>query len=71
MKWYKIVIIIAVLAGISTLIPTSASKPCFLSYYAHCTFTPISTIICWAIALGIYRRKLKFRCVDIIFHCIV
>ena len=52
MKWYKVVIIIAVLAGISTLIPTSASKPCYLGYYAHCTFTPISTIICWGIAWG-------------------
>jgi hypothetical protein len=59
MKWYKIVIIIAILAGISTLIPTSASKPCYLGYYAHCTFTPISTIICWYIAWSIYQRKSK------------
>ena len=59
MKWYKIVIIIAVLAGISTLIPASASKPCYLGYYAHCTFTPISTIICWYIAWNIYQRKSK------------
>jgi hypothetical protein len=59
MKWYKIVIIIAILAGISTLIPTSASKPCYLGYYAHCTFTPISAIICWGTAWGIYRYKSK------------
>lgn len=59
MKWYKVVIIIAVLAGISTLIPTSASKPCYLGYYAHCTFTPISTIIFWYIAWNIYQRKSK------------
>jgi len=59
MKWYWAGIIIAVLAGISTLIPASASKVCFLGYYAHCSYTPISTIICWAIALGIYWLKLK------------
>ncbi|MBA7591211.1 hypothetical protein ES708_33363 [subsurface metagenome] len=59
MKWYKILIVIAVLAGVSTLIPASASKLCYLGYYAHCTFTPISTLICWGIAWGIYRRKLK------------
>ena len=61
MKWYKAIIIIAVLAGVSTLIPASASKPCYLGYYAHCTFTPISTIICWGFAWGIYRSKLKKR----------
>ena len=59
MKWHKIVIVIAVLAGVSTLIPASASKLCYFGYYAHCTFTPISTLICWGIAWGIYRRKLK------------
>jgi len=59
MNWYKIIVIIAIVAGISTLIPTSASKVCYLGYYAHCTFTPISTIICWVIAWYIYRLKLK------------
>lgn len=59
MKWYKTIIIILILAGISTLIPASASKPCYLGYYAHCTFTPISTIICWGFAWGIYQGKLK------------
>lgn len=61
MKWYKTIIIIAVLAGVSTLIPALASKPCYLGYYAHCTFTPISTIICWGFSWGIYRSKLKKR----------
>jgi hypothetical protein len=52
MKWHKILIVIAVLAGVSTLIPASASKLCYLGYYAHCTFMPISTIICWGYCLG-------------------
>ena len=62
MKWYYWtgVVIFAVL-GISTLIPAPASKLSLLGYYAHCSFTPISTIICWAIAGVIYwlgkRRK--------------
>jgi len=59
MKWYNILIIIAILAGVSTLIPALASKPCYLGYYAHCTFTPISTIMCWGIAWYIYWLKLK------------
>jgi len=62
LKWYYWtgVVIFAVL-GISTLIPAPASKLSLLGYYAHCSFTPISTIICWAIAGVIYwlgkRRK--------------
>jgi len=59
MRWYKILIVIAILAGVSTLIPASASKPCYLGYYAHCTFTPISTLICWGFAWVICRCKLK------------
>jgi len=63
MKWYFWVgVVITVLLGISTLIPASASKPCLLGYYAHCSLTPISTIICWAIAGVIYclgKRKEK------------
>jgi len=55
-------VVIAVALGISTLIPAPASKPCLLGYYAHRSFTPISTIICWAIAGAIYwlgKRKGK------------
>jgi len=63
MKWYFWAgIVIAVVLGISTLIPAPASKPCLLGYYAHCSFTPISTIICWMIAGIIYwlgKRKEK------------
>ncbi|MDZ7314689.1 MAG: hypothetical protein ONB24_01055 [candidate division KSB1 bacterium] len=43
--------ILSTLAGLSTLLPqASASKPCLLGYSAHCTFTPISTLICFALA---------------------
>jgi len=63
MKWYFWVgVLIAIVLGISTLIPAPASKPCLLGYYAHCSFTPISTVICWVIAGVIYwlgKRKEK------------
>jgi flavodoxin len=41
-------------AGIWTLIPTAwlghgASKPCYLGYVAHCSFTPWSSIILFAL----------------------
>jgi len=35
-------------SGIMTLIPDEASKPCYLGYYAHCSFTPFSTLILFA-----------------------
>jgi len=51
MKWYYwLLVVIFFLLGILTLIPAPASKPCLLGYYAHCTFMPVSTIICWIIA---------------------
>lgn len=33
--------------GIWTLLPDEAKKPCYLGYYAHCSFTPFSTLICF------------------------
>ncbi len=49
-------------AAISTLFPqTSASKVCIPGYYAHCIFTPFSTIICILLAGIICSiRKRKF-----------
>jgi len=38
-------------AGIMTLIPDEASKSCYLGYYAHCSFTPFSTLILFAMAI--------------------
>lgn len=61
MKWYYWVgIIVAIILGVSTLIPAPASKPLLLGYYAHCSFAPISTIICLAIAgviTGLEKEK--------------
>ena len=64
-KGYGILLVFAIiftLATISSLVPqASASKPCMLGYYAHCTFTPISTIICLLLAaLACVIRKKKF-----------
>ncbi len=50
------------LCTISTLIPAEqASKACMLGYKAHCTFTPVSTLIC-AIPAGLvcFIRKRFF-----------
>jgi hypothetical protein len=45
------VTVLLTLAAVSTIIPSSsASKECLLGYKAHCTFTPIGTIICLAAA---------------------
>ena len=47
--------------GIWTLLPDEAKKPCYLGYYAHCSFTPFSTIILFGMTiLGIILlMKLK------------
>ncbi len=34
-----------------TFIPDDASKPCYLGYYAHCSFTPYSTLILFTMAI--------------------
>jgi len=55
MRWYYWALTIVFIAlAISTVIPAPASKPSLLGYYAHCSFTPISTVICLAIAGAIY-----------------
>lgn len=51
--WWLLVAIFAVL-GISTLVPAPASKPNLIGYYSHCSFTPISTVICWVVAGAFY-----------------
>ena len=56
--WLLALTIILTLAAVSTLIPqASASKPCLLGYKAHCTFTPIGTIICLVLAAGVCRLR--------------
>ena len=49
-KKYRISSVVALLLGLSTLVPAPASKPCLLGYYAHCSWAPASTLICLAIA---------------------
>lgn len=49
--------------AIVTAIPeSSASKDCLLGYRAHCTFTPISTLILLALSAGLsYHIVRKYR----------
>jgi len=55
LRWYyRVGVIVFVVLGVTTLIPAPASKPSLLGYYAHCSFTPISTVICWVIAGVMY-----------------
>jgi hypothetical protein len=44
-------IIGGIISGVITLLPDDASKPCYLGYYAHCSFTPYSTIILFSMAI--------------------
>ncbi|HBT40457.1 MAG: hypothetical protein H5T93_08010 [Pseudothermotoga sp.] len=45
-----------------TLLPIpGASKPCLIGYYAHCSFTPISTIICWIPGGILYWRRRRAK----------
>jgi hypothetical protein len=61
MKWYWwLLIAVFIILGASTLIPAPASKPNMFGYYSHCSFTPISTVICFIIAGACYwlgKRK--------------
>ena len=55
LKWYWwLLVVLSVLAAISTALPFSGpdTPDCYLGYQAHCSFTPISTIICVVIAIG-------------------
>jgi hypothetical protein len=55
LKWYYWAgMAVAVVLGLWTLIPDSASKVGLLGYRSHCPFAPISTIVCWLIAGVIY-----------------
>jgi len=60
-KW-KILSVFSAVMGVWTVVPAPASKSCLLGYYAHCSFTPIGTIICLVISgafLWIGRRREK------------
>jgi hypothetical protein len=61
---YGLLLIMTILftvAALSTLIPAAnASKTCMLGYRAHCTFTPISTIICIILAGSVCSIRKRF-----------
>lgn len=46
--WLLLIItIIFTIAALATIMPSDrASKLCLIGYNAHCTFTPVSTLIC-------------------------
>jgi hypothetical protein len=50
------------LCALSTLIPAEhASKVCMLGYKAHCSFTPVSTLLCVILAaIACFIRKRFF-----------
>jgi hypothetical protein len=61
LKWYWwILVIAAFIMGIYTLVPTPidasnlflrrAAMPNLFGYYSHCSYAPMSTLICWIIA---------------------
>jgi len=56
---YKVSTIVAVLAAVITVVPAPASRPCLLGYYAHCSWTPLSTLICLAAAGLIWWMSVK------------
>ena len=65
-KGYWLLLILTILftlAAISSLLPIlPADKDCLLGYKAHCSFTPVSTLICIAAAAVIClirKRKLS------------
>ena len=64
---FSTIFIVMIIAWISsviiTVIPDStASKVCYLGYYAHCSFTPYGTIISiiGAVSTYIVARKLNY-----------
>ena len=62
-KGYGVLLILTLMmtiSGLVTLIPDSeASKDCMIGYKAHCTFTPISTVLCLLFAGLICVRRSK------------
>ncbi len=63
---YKIFIIITIvfaLSGLLTLLPDgNASKNNMLGYMSHCSFTPVSTLICFILAgVSCIIRRARFK----------
>lgn len=59
--WLFALTIIFTLAAISTLLPSEhVNKTCMLAYNAHCSFTPISTLMCIIMAGASCTVRKKF-----------
>lgn len=60
---FLVLTILSTLAAISTLIPhPSASRECILGYKAHCSFAPISTVLCLGLSIFFCTvRSKKFK----------
>jgi len=58
-----ILTILLTLSALSTLLPTPGiHKACQLGYMAHCSFTPISTVLCLLLTAVVCSvRKRIFR----------
>lgn len=64
-KGYGLLMVLTViltLGTISTLLPQAgASKECYMGYFAHCSFTPISTVLmALLVAVSCRIRKKKY-----------
>jgi uncharacterized membrane protein YozB (DUF420 family) len=61
-KIFLIITIVFVLAGILTLLPIgNPSEKNMLGYMSHCSFAPVSTLICFILAgVSCIIRKAKF-----------
>jgi hypothetical protein len=59
---FLIITVVFVLSGLLTLLPTdNASKKNILGYMSHCSFVPVSTLICFILAgVSCIIRKAKF-----------
>lgn len=60
---FIIMVIAWISSAIITVIPDStASKVCYLGYYAHCSFTPFGTIISIVGTVSTYIVARKLNC---------
>lgn len=50
---------LAVIAALATALPGHAHKANLLGYNSVCSFVPVSTVICLAIAIAIYWFGIK------------
>ena len=55
MRWYWwVLVFVFVVVGIITLVPFPIGEPNMLGYDSLDPFAPISTVICWVIAVVCY-----------------